>query len=131
MGIIKDGSSVIVWGQAVNVKNRYTKKGKEYTTFAVSYDKEEGENVKSLYINCTAWGNLASKFANRLERGDSIVVLGKMGYWTGTEGGQHENVTADYIASQMAFSDDYEEEKPEGYDTAQEVSDEDILNSIF
>ena len=133
MGLIRTGKWAIAWGQAANVKNRYTKNGKEYTTFAVAYDFDKEEN-KAVYLGCTAWNKLSSEYVSRFEKGDMVVVMGvltKSDYWTEKNGKDTEQMTVDLPIAQMYFDDYNDQQNGSGYDTADDVSDDELLNSIF
>lgn len=133
MGLIRSGKWAIVWGQATNIKNRYTKKGKEFTTFSVAYDKDE--NDKSIYMNCNAWQKLSSDYVCRFEKGDNVVIFGTMikdDYWSERNGKDEWKMNAEIAVAQTYFEDAMDGNSSEGtFDNPADVDDDDILNSVF
>lgn len=111
MGLLKFGNSAICWGAATNIKNQITKTGKSVTAFSIQYGKD-GDN--KLYQNCNAWGDLSRKYLNRLDRGDYVLVIGRMekdDYWSEKKGVDEYKLIVEFANVQDLFDgDDVDEE---------------------
>lgn len=72
-------------------------------------DEASGEwkDDKQLWINVTAWRNLAENIAESLGKGDLVVVVGKLATnsWENQEGEKRSNIecTADSVSASLMF----------------------------
>lgn len=111
MGLLIFKNYALCWGGATNIKNQITKSGKSVTSFSIQYGKE-GEN--KLYQNCNAWGDLSRKYLNRLDRGDTVLVIGRMekdDYWSEKKGSDEFKLIVEWANVQEQFDgDDVDEE---------------------
>ena len=112
MALLKFGDYAVVWGNAVNINNTITKgKGTNVTTFSVQYGKD-GDT--KLYQNCIAWADLSKKYFNRLDKGDLILVIGRLvkdDYWSERNGKDEYKLVVEYGHVQELFdSGDIEDE---------------------
>lgn len=111
MGLLVFKNYAICWGSAANIKNALTKTGKSVTSFSIQYGKE-GDN--KLYQNCNAWGDLSRKYLNRLDRGDTVLVIGRMekdDYWSEKNGTDEFKLIVEWANVQEQFDgDDVDEE---------------------
>ena len=111
MGLMRVGDTAFCWGSATNIKNQVTKTGKPVTSFSIQYGRD-GDN--KLYLNCNAWGNLSGKYLNRLERGDIIMVAGRMekdDFWSEKKGVDEYKLIVEWAKDQDLFDgDDVDEE---------------------
>ena len=111
MALLKIGNYALCWGLAANIKNTITKTGKSVTQFSIQYGKE-GET--KLYQNCTAWNDLSRKYLNRLDKGDYLLVVGRLDkddYWSERNGKDEFKLNVEWANVQDSFdSDDVDEE---------------------
>lgn len=105
------GKYAICWGNAVNIKNSITKTGKHVTSFSINYGKVGSDN---LFQNCTAWNDISRLYLNRLDKGDMVIVVGRMekdDYWSERNGTDEYRLTVEWANVQEQFSnDDVDEE---------------------
>lgn len=101
--------SLIACGNVTNIKNLKTEKGKNYTTFSLLYARTESEKS---YLNCQVWDNQnckrSSDYANRLEKGDSVLIAGYLRedtYWSEKKGQPEFVLVVDWISVQPLFDD--------------------------
>ena len=84
MGMIGNSKtgSTILWGSLTkDPVIRHTKNGKTVANFDMRYGyepKAEGDTGKNKgkYIEVTAWGDIAERYAAYLEKGDTVLVCG-------------------------------------------------------
>jgi single-stranded DNA-binding protein len=111
MALINLGEYALCWGGAVNIKNSIMKTGKSVTQFSIQYGKD-GDT--KLYQNCTAWNDLSRKYLNRLDKGDLVLVVGRMekdDYWSERNGKDEYKLNVEWASVQDSFdSDDVDEE---------------------
>lgn len=106
--IIK-GNSAIVWGTLTKDADYKSgeKNGKhwELVSFSLQYDYDTSTK-KSKYISCTAFGRVATRFACNLEKGDIVLVCGRLEedeYRTKKDGKQTFKINAELIFAQTLF----------------------------
>lgn len=58
---------------------RYTSTGKSVTGFSAAFDSGWGDNKKTVWLDCSAWGDRYEKVAPYLLKGSQIVVAGNVG----------------------------------------------------
>lgn len=111
MALLKIGDYAICWGNAANIKNQITKSGKAVTSFSIQYGKD-GDN--KLFQNCNAWGNMSRKYLNRLDKHDSLIVVGRLekdDYWSERNGKDEYKLIVEWANVQEQFDgDDVDEE---------------------
>jgi len=62
-----------------DAETRHTAAGKSVTGFSVAVDQGWGENKKTIWVDCSLWGERGTKLATHIVKGDRIGVLGEMG----------------------------------------------------
>lgn len=67
---------------------RQTPNGKAVLNFSVGVNDGYGENRKTLWVDCSLFGDRASKLAQYLVKGEKVAVRGKPGIRTYDKGGQ-------------------------------------------
>ena len=111
MGLLIFKNYALCWGSATNIKTQITKSGKSVTAFSIQYGKD-GDN--KLYQNCNAWGDLSRKYLNRLDRGDTVLAIGRMekdDYWSEKKGTDEFKLIVEWANVQEQFDgDDVDEE---------------------
>ena len=58
---------------------RFTPAGKSVTGFSAAFDNGWGDNKKTVWLDCNAWGERYGKVAEYLTKGTQIVVSGDIG----------------------------------------------------
>lgn len=58
---------------------RSTAAGKSVTGFTAAFDSGWGDNKKTVWLDCSAWGDRYEKVAPYLLKGSQIVVAGTIG----------------------------------------------------
>jgi single-strand DNA-binding protein len=58
---------------------RYTQAGKSVTGFSAAFDDGWGENKKTVWLDCSGWGERYEKVAQYLVKGAQVVVEGNIG----------------------------------------------------
>lgn len=81
MGYLKSGGYMIIWGNVTqDAKFRFFESGKCVANFPVKYDTQDAEGQgrkKGRFIDISAWGE-TGKYASGLEKGDTVLVAGRM-----------------------------------------------------
>ena len=104
---IKNGNnSVIIWGRVSSNEATYREfeSGKRVSNFSVQYDSvpgEDGGKRKGVYVDCSAWGEIAD-FARNLERGDNVLCCGRLDldkYASGKKGEDVYRLTCEFISA--------------------------------
>lgn len=77
---IVKGTTAVFWGRVSGKDATYKELGnnRRVANFSLQYDSlpgEDGGRRKGVYINCSAWGEVAD-FAQNLERGDTVLCAG-------------------------------------------------------
>lgn len=62
-----------------DAETRYTTGGTAVTGFSVAFDSGYGDNKKTLWFDCSAWGERFEKLAEYIKKGDNIGVAGEIG----------------------------------------------------
>ena len=113
MGYFKQKDCVIFYGTVSgNVRHRVFESGKMVTNFGVAYEKtldENGEKKKSV-IYVDAWGKNLASYAACLERGDIVLVAGRLkrdDYMSQKNGTDSYKLNADLVICQPTA--DYED----------------------
>lgn len=111
MALIINGNDAVCWGFATNIKTTITRSGRSVTQFSVQYGKEDEEK---LYQNCVAWNDLSRCYLNRLDRGDYLIVCGRLErnkYWSEKKGHDEFDIIVEWANVQDKFDgDDVDEE---------------------
>ena len=58
---------------------RYTQAGKSVTGFSAAFDDGWGDNKKTIWLDCSGWGDRYEKVAQYLVKGAQVVVEGNIG----------------------------------------------------
>lgn len=58
---------------------RHTAAGKPVTGFTAAFDSGWGDTKKTVWLDCSAWGERFQNVANYLLKGSQIVVAGNIG----------------------------------------------------
>lgn len=58
---------------------RYTQAGKSVTGFSAAFDDGWGDNKKTIWLDCSGWGERYEKVAPYLVKGAQVVVEGNIG----------------------------------------------------
>lgn len=58
---------------------RYTQAGKSVTGFSAAFDDGWGDNKKTIWLDCSGWGDRYEKVAHYLVKGAQVVVEGNIG----------------------------------------------------
>lgn len=62
-----------------DAETRYTQGGKSVTGFSAAFDDGWGENKKTIWLDCSGWGDRYEKIAQYLTKGSQAVVEGNIG----------------------------------------------------
>jgi len=83
---------------------RYTHGGSAYAKFSVAINNDkknrstESWDKDTIWVKVTAWGDMAERVGENCQKGDSVVVLGRLdqGEWTDDQGNKrnHPSVNA-------------------------------------
>lgn len=69
--------NMIITGRICNdLEPRNTQSGKCVLSFNIASDSGWGENKKTVFISCTAWGKTAEIMGNTLSKGRKILIIG-------------------------------------------------------
>lgn len=58
---------------------RFTQAGKAVTGWALAVDSGWGDNKKTVWLDCTLWGERGQKVAEHIRKGDRLGVVGEIG----------------------------------------------------
>ena len=58
---------------------RYTQGGKAVTGWALAVDTGFGDSKTTLWLDCSWWGDRATKVADYIKKGDRLGVVGEIG----------------------------------------------------
>lgn len=58
---------------------RHTQAGKAVTGFSAAFDDGYGDDKKTVWLDCSAWGDRYTKLAEYLKKGTQVVVDGNIG----------------------------------------------------
>lgn len=102
---IVKGTTAVFWGRVSGKDATYKELGnnRRVSNFSLQYDSLPGEDVgrrKGVYINCSAWNEVAD-FAQNLERGDTVLCAGylvKDEYRSNRENADIYQLTCDFIS---------------------------------
>lgn len=61
-----------------DVEMRYTPSNKPVTSFNVAINEGYGENQKTLFVRVTCWDKLAETVAQYLEKGQGVLIEGRL-----------------------------------------------------
>lgn len=92
-----------------------TPTGKSVVNFRIAqtpwtFDGQNRKDGETVFIDCEAWGKLATKVAQTFAKGDTIIVLGSLRYeeWsdkdTGVKRSKHK-IVAESVGADILFSD--------------------------
>ena len=62
-----------------DAESRYTQGGKTVLGFSAAFDTGWGDDKKTMWLDCSAWGERFAKVAEYLKKGTQIVVEGDIG----------------------------------------------------
>ncbi len=64
-------------------------------TFSVAVNEGSGDDERTHFVNCTAWGTLADNVASSLNKGNRVVVVGRINTYSKgvTIDGEEKNLT--------------------------------------
>ena len=93
---------------------RFTPSGQAVSNFRVAANDRrkndatgEWENTDTLFISVTAWRQLGENVAESLDKGDQVIVVGKLKQrqWEDKEGQKHTTyeITANNVAASLIF----------------------------
>lgn len=90
----KLGEGVIITGTLPrDAESRYTAKGTLVVEFGAKVgERGEGDNKQAIWANCVAFGKVA-EFAQGLQKGDIVLVIGKTKVEEYTKNGEEKKVT--------------------------------------
>ena len=102
---IVKGTTAVFWGRVSGKDATYKELGnnRRVSNFSLQYDSlpgEDGGRRKGVYINCSAWGEVAD-FAQNLERGDTVLCAGNLvkdEYRSNRENADIYQLTCDFIS---------------------------------
>jgi single-strand DNA-binding protein len=57
---------------------KYTQAGKAFCMFSIAVDDSWGQDKKTYFFDCVAWGKLAETIANNLKKGRKVGIEGKL-----------------------------------------------------
>ena len=83
---------------------RYTQSQKPVTSFRIAVDDGYGEKKKTYFISCVAWERNSGLLTNHFNKGDPIIVEGKltMREWTDKQGSKRTE--AEVVADNIYFA---------------------------
>lgn len=70
-------------------ETRHTQSGDKATSFAVATDLGWGDKKKTLWIDCTIWGDRGEKLAPHLTKGQAVTIQGRPDLRTWDKDGKH------------------------------------------
>lgn len=97
-------NKVVLMGRLVkDPELRHTDSGKAVLSFTVASDKGYGDEKKTDFINCVAWGNTAEFINRNFEKGQMITVDGRISTrtWEGQDG--KKNYVTEILVGEAHF----------------------------
>ena len=61
---------------------RHSSEGKPRATFGVAVNEGRGDNERTIFVDCTAFGDLGENVVSSLGRGNRVVVVGEFSSYT-------------------------------------------------
>jgi single-strand DNA-binding protein len=94
-----------------DAETKTTNNGKDYTKFSVAVKDGWGENEKTLWVDCTMWGDRGAKLAQYLTKGLKITASGRAGVnvWSAKDSGEAKGsltLSIDQVTLQSGRKDD-------------------------
>lgn len=72
-------NTVVLHGRIVNdLDVRYTQTQKQVVSFRLAVDDSYGENKKSYFISCVAWGKTCEFLSKYFQKGSAVIIKGKL-----------------------------------------------------
>lgn len=105
----------------------YTKKNKPVCNFTVAVNewgknsRDEWENLRTLYYDCTVWGDKAEATADQLAKGMRVLVAGKLELREYEyQGEQQKNlgIQVDEVAISIRYMREESSSQPQQWDAA-------------
>lgn len=72
-----------------NAETRTTQGGKSVTGFSVASDVGFGDSKKTIWVDCTIWGERGEKLAQYLIKGSTVTIIGEAGIREWENNGKH------------------------------------------
>jgi single-strand DNA-binding protein len=72
-----------------DAETRTTQGGKSVTGFSVASDVGFGESKKTIWVDCTIWGDRGQKLCQYLKKGSPVTVIGEGGMREWESNGKH------------------------------------------
>lgn len=109
-------NTVIEQGRiCTDITVRYTQSQKPVTSFRIAVDDGYGENKKSYFLSCVAWGKVCDFISNHFNKGDPIIVEGKLQTreWTDKQGQKRTETEINVSTTHFCGSKQSGENRPQ------------------
>ena len=100
---------------------KYTQAGKAFCMFSIAVDDSWGQDKKTYFFDCVAWGKLAETIANNLKKGRKVGIEGKLTQRQYESNGQ-KRTAWNIVVNELEFIDP----KGQQNQAAPSVDDEEI-----
>ena len=101
-------SSVVIGNLTADPELRFTQSGKPVASLTVAVNRKKGDDEHTSFIDVTAWDSLAENVSESLQKGDRVVVTGRLEQrsWETPEGDRRSKleVVADEIGPSLRWA---------------------------
>ena len=104
---------------------RSTASGTSVTTFTIACDNGYGDNKKTAFINCVAWGKTAEFVSNYFTKGKLVAIVGQITTrsWEGTDG--KKNYATEILVQEIEFAESKKTEESTVPELPEEIDADD------
>jgi single-strand DNA-binding protein len=103
-------NNMVACGNSTEIELRYTQGGKAVVSFSIAMKSKKGEEVITTWQKVEAWDSLAENLAATIQKGDRVLVTGriKTDEYTTKEGDKRTSVVlvADEAGVSLRWSRD-------------------------
>jgi len=96
---------------AADVETRYTQSGKSVCNFTVCCDSGYGDNKRTEFVKCVAWGKLADVCGEYLNKGSRVFVQGTMQTRKWSDQNGNDRYSTEIVVNEMKMLSPKREEK--------------------
>ena len=90
-----DNTTTFVGNVTRDPELRFTKEGTALVSFGVAWNqKKKNGDSEGHFFDCTAWDTLAENIAETVQKGDRVVVYGRLNFstWTSNDGDKRSKI---------------------------------------
>lgn len=100
--------AVIVGNAVAPPELRFTNSGKAVANWTVAHNYKRGDDERTTFIDCTAWESLAENCAESIDKGDRVIVAGRLEAetWETAEGQKRSKtvLVAESVGVELRFA---------------------------